>query len=48
MSQMINTVGEILKQHCEQDNDAYQTDVQQTEEDSRNTVIKHVRIYVAM
>ena len=44
MSQMITTVGEILKHHCEQDSNAYQTDVQQAEEESRNIIIKDVWI----
>lgn len=48
MSQMINMVGEILKQHCEQENYNYQNDVQQTEEESRNIITKHVWIQLAI
>ena len=42
MSQLINTVGGILKECCEQDNKAYQSDVEQVEEESRSIMIKCV------
>ena len=42
MSQSINKVGQILKEHCGQDNRAYQTDVFQAEEESRNDIKQQV------
>ena len=41
MSQLMN---KILKEHCEQDNETYQLGVL-TEKESRNTIVKHVRMY---
>jgi len=45
MSHSISEVGQILKEHCEQNNKAYQNSVVQTEEESRNIIAKHVLAY---
>ena len=46
MTQSINKIGQILKEHCEQDNQAYQIGVVLTEEESRNAIAKHVRTFI--
>ena len=46
MSQSINKIGQILKEHCEQDNQEYQIGVALIEEESRNAITKHVRTYI--
>ena len=45
MSQSIKSIGHVLNEHCERDNHDYQVGVALTEEESRNTIIKHVRAY---
>lgn len=43
MSQSINEVGQILKDHCEKSNNAYQSSVMKAEEESRDIITKHVK-----
>lgn len=43
MSQSINKVGQILKDHCEEDNKAYQRSVAQTEEESKSIIAQNVQ-----
>ena len=45
MSQLINVVGKILEEHCEQDSKTYQSGVIQVEEEGRNAILKQVWIY---
>ena len=45
MSQLMN---KILKEYCEQDSEAYQIGVVLIEEESRNTISKHVCITIAI
>ena len=42
MSQSLNALGKILKEHCEQDIKAYQSDVIQVEEEGRIVIAKYV------
>lgn len=44
MSHSISEVGQILKDHCEQSNKAYQNSVVGIEEESRNIITKQVQI----
>lgn len=43
MSKSISEVGQILKQHCEQSNEAYQRSVIETEEESRDVITSQVQ-----
>jgi len=45
MRQSINKIAQILKEYYEQDDRAYQTNVIQIEEESRNIITEHVRAY---
>ena len=42
MSQSINEMGKILKEHCERSNSAYQSSVVETEEESKNIITSQV------
>ena len=42
MSQSINEVGQILKEHWEQTNKVYQSSVIKAEEESKDIITKHV------
>ena len=42
MSQSINEMGKILKEHCEKSNNAYQNSVVETEEESKNIITSQV------
>ena len=42
MSQSINEVGQILKEHFEQTNKVYQSSVMKAEEEGRDIITKHV------
>jgi len=42
MSQSINEMGQILKEHCEQSNKAYQNSVVEKEEESKNIITSQV------
>jgi len=42
MSQSINEMGKILKEHCEQSNKVYQNSVVEKEEESKNIITSQV------
>lgn len=45
-SQSINEIGQILKDHCEQDNITYQSSIVEMEEKSRDVITKQVHTYI--
>ena len=48
MSQSFNKIGQILKEHCGQDNESYEMDVLLTAKESRIVIKKHVNIKLNM